>query len=211
MRFFVIIFALLIFPLCASAQEDRTVVPKIDELSETPNTVRGFVWGVTVDDIKEYEKGKFLGEDGELIYYEGEMFSETVALTYEIIDEELNAMQAVIRKFFSRPQDRIDMMLSIKEQISEEYGEPIEENFIWSDNREKYYPQFWGWAVYRGELSIETIWQDDNTVVTAKLWSPKQYHPQISVTYENRLTHERLEQDEIRVDDDLFIRGSGLN
>ena len=79
----------------------------------------------------------------------------------------------------------LDDLLVIHGDLTKRFGAPVDEEMIWRDAREKNKPGSWGWAVFRSELIMRSMWQADNTAVETYLGAPTKYKTILSVTYEH--------------------------
>ena len=70
------------------------------------------------------------------------------------------------------------------EDLNRRFGKPAHEEMKWYDDLEKHWPKNWGWAIYRKELLMRTMWRTVDTQVETLLYSPKRYEPQLSITYQ---------------------------
>ena len=148
--------------------------------------VRGFVWGLPSAVVKEQEPGTLIeqAEDGALFFVD-HIDGVKSSLTYEFENDRLYRTRIFSERIYTRPQDRINDLATIKRYLDARFGEPIKEDFEWLSERDKKFPDQWGWTVYRGELNITITWQDEETFVTAFLGSKKPYDPVLFFVYED--------------------------
>lgn len=171
--------------------EDQALLDK-----DLMGALRGFVWGLSPTVILENEKATFLGEeDGTLLFYLDYVRGLRSTIGYEFFDNKLWRANIVIEKKYTDTQDRIRDLLVIQEDLTRRYGEPVSEEFKWEKDTDKNFPDSWGWAVYRSELFITIVWQNEETEVTAYLGAKREYDPELIVTYFDRRTKEALEED----------------
>ena len=148
--------------------------------------VRGFVWGLPRSVIKEQEAGNFVeeAEDGTLFFVD-RIDGIKSSITYEFVDDKLYRARVFSERTYTRPQDRINDLAKVKRYFDARFGAPIKEDFEWKSDRDKKFPNEWGWTVYRGELNITITWQDEETFVTAFLGSKKPFKPVLFFVYED--------------------------
>lgn len=178
----------------SSMAQEKLELSQEDADRNLTGSVRGFIWGLPKTVILEEEKGTFLEEkDGTLIYVD---FIRGIKCTimYEFQDDKLWRGRIFIEKRYSDPQDRIEDLLIIQNDLNARFGQPVSQDFKWLDNMEKDFPEKWGWAVFRRELFITLKWQNVDTLVTAYLGAPQRFFPQLSVTYESVQTKKNIEQ-----------------
>jgi hypothetical protein len=84
----------------------------------------------------------------------------------------------------SNSQEWITSFMDIQKDLTEKWGQPVSEDFIWHDELEKDFPDNWGIAVLRGDLEIIVKWSDAKTLVTAELKAAQRLMPVITINYE---------------------------
>lgn len=149
------------------------------------DVTRGFVWGLSPEIIKSYEKGTFIGEtdEGDLFFLD-KIFGIRSTIGYLFKDKKLSKITVFNEKFYTQPQDRINDLLTLQTILTERYGQPVREDFIWKNEKEKNFPNNWGWAVYTSDLAIRIIWQTKDTNIYLDLITREQFEPKFSVTFE---------------------------
>ena len=196
MRFFIVIFAVLFshFAVVTPAvSQEKVAVEEVIIISEAMRErildeahVRGFVWGLSPAVVKEGEKGTFVeeGENGTLFFVD-EIDGVRYSITYEFDDDKLYRAQIFSEKKYTRPQARVEDMVEMKRYLDSRFGDPVSEDFEWKSDRDKKFPNQWGWSIYNGSLIINIKWQDQETAATAYLGSPKPYKPVLFWVYED--------------------------
>ena len=179
------------FILCVPssyAQQSPTLSPEDQEILEKDlnGTVRGFIWGLPPTVILENETGTFMDEKEGVLFYLAYIRGLRSTIGYEFEDSKLWRAQIFIEENFDHPQDRLETLLTIQTDLNKRFGDPVSEEFKWRREKEKNFPDQWGWAVYRGELLITIKWQNEDTDVTAFLGAKKSFSPELWVSYENR-------------------------
>lgn len=153
--------------------------------------IRGFVWGLPSSIIKAEEKAIFVEEDETgALFYVDTIRDLKSSVTYEFENDKLFRVQTFIEKKYSKPQERVQDLVKIKQDLVRRFGEPESEEFDWATDTDKGSPEVWGWTVYRGELTITLKWKTSRSLVTVYLGSPTKYDPIFVITYEDRLAHE---------------------
>ncbi len=149
------------------------------------DVLRGFVWGLSPDIIRSFEKGTFVGEtdEGDLFFLD-KIFGIRSTIGYLFKNEKLSKVTVFNEKFYSQPQDRITDLLTLQAILTKRYGQPSQENFIWQDDKNKNFPDDWGWSIYTGDLAIRIIWQTDNENIYIDLITREKYEPKFSLTFE---------------------------
>lgn len=180
----------------AQAQEDP-VLPSYETEDEILNQadVRGFVWGLPKDIIRAEEKSQFVeaSEEGDILYYYDTIRGIRSSINYEFEKAKLRRVRIFSEKSYTFPQHRIDDLVKMKRDLDKRFGETIDQQLIWRDEREKDFPDMWGWAVLSGDLQLIMKWQSENTLVTLYCGLPvlnkrgrKGKSPLLFVTYEDR-------------------------
>ena len=151
-------------------------------------TFRGFIWDIPKTVILEEETATFVGaqdtKDGDILFYIDYIEGLRCTIGYEFKDNRLWRI-----KVFNETEypDRIQMvndLAKIQGSITKRLGSPVKEELLWKNKAEQAYPKSWGWAVYRGELFFNIVWQTKDTKVTAFLGAKEEYNPEMSVTYQ---------------------------
>lgn len=193
MRFIVFfIFLITLFPAAHAQEKESLSAEEKKELLEKDfnGVVRGFVWGLPPTLILEEEEGTFLGEENGALFFLDYIRGLKCTIAYEFSENKLWRIRIFIEKNYFQPQDRLRDLLVVQADLDRRYGKPVKEEFKWVNEREKDWPDNWGWAVYRGELFVTLEWQDKETDVTAFLGARKKFEPQFNITYESRAIKE---------------------
>ena len=161
----------------AYAQEEIVV-------EEDAGIVRGLVWGVTPSMVLQYEQAELFGEEKNTLFYLDAMWGFKSLIGYEFSDDGLWRVRVFNEKDYRRnPPELIADMLKIQQNIADIYGEPTVIDFKWLDDKEKNYPEFWGWALYRGELDVVVQWDLDETEITMRGFAEEIQKPQVVVDF----------------------------
>jgi hypothetical protein len=178
-------------PVLSETEKEELLSKKLD------GVLRGYVWGLPPTLILESEKGTFVGaESGRLFYIDdieiGDSDSDlkTVRATigYDFKEDQLWRARVFIEKKYLDPRERINDLMRIRKELVKQYGDPVDEIMVWHDNREKNWPESWGWAVLRGEMTMTILFQDGETLVrvflgTREKLNPNLHDPEFNITY----------------------------
>ncbi|MEM7618307.1 MAG: hypothetical protein AAF244_02870, partial [Pseudomonadota bacterium] len=74
----------------------------------------------------------------------------------------------------------------LQNYFTERYGPPVEENFFWKNNEQFNKVENWGWALYRGNLRVEMLWQSKDSNIRILLRSPEPLDPEFTIIFEDR-------------------------
>jgi len=197
----------LLTPHKAMAQNNQEPVNSKEEIEYFGN-VRGFIWGLPKEIIRAEEDSNFAdeSEDGSILYYVDTINGIPTSVNYEFEDNKLRRVRIFSESDYAFPQKRIDDYIKMKEDIDARYGQALEENFTWHNDREKKFPEMWGWAVKAGDLEITTTWQDAETLVTLFMGGKPtrsfkntygvNNQPMIVVTFEDKKAKLRKQQEQ---------------
>lgn len=190
MKVFSIIFMVLLsFPALAQEADTAEKIVISDEMRDRildEAHVRGFVWGLPKAVIKEGEQGVFIEEnENGALFFVDEIKGVKYSITYEFEDDKLYRAQIFSEKKYSRPQARVEDMVEMKRYLDARFGAPLTEEFDWKSDRDKKFPDQWGWSIYNGTLAITIKWQDQETLATAYLGAPEPFKPVLFWMYED--------------------------
>lgn len=183
--------ALLITTLFSFVLANRAFAYDFDKVEEEylfqsdDDIVRGFVWGLSPEIIKEYEKGVFLEapEDGVMFFLDN-VLGVRSTISYNFKDDQLSRITFFNEKYYKEPQDRIDDLLALQAYLSDRYGAPVQQSFNWDKGFGKGFPEKWGWAVYIADLDIRILWQTEEMNIFIDLGALEMFEPQMSLTFE---------------------------
>lgn len=188
-------------PTAIKAQETQT--PNEQRLSAKQKEVflnknldgvlRGFVWGLPPTVILENERGTFAGQEdigeGDVrLFYLDYIKGMRSTIGYDFKNDQLWRARIFIEKKYSNPQERLEDLMTIRKDLVKRFGQPVDETMTWYDNKERNWPDSWGWAVLRGELMMRIVFRNKETEVVAFLGAKQKLNPRIedpdlNVTY----------------------------
>jgi len=182
--------AIFLFMPSAYAQEREIIETYDDEdvILDQAN-VRGFIWGLPKEIIREEEKGKFVEEsqDGQVLFFVDKIRDMHVSLNYEFEDNKLRRVRIFSENGYSFPNHRLDDLMQMKQDLVQRFGEPVDEKMIWKDEKNQMFPNMWGYDVLIGNLKIIINWESVDTLVMAYLGEGQKPHePVLFVTYEDK-------------------------
>jgi len=120
---------------------------------------RGFVWGVTKEDVRKFEKARFYKEEGDALFFLEKPDRFRRLITYRFADGGLiGAKYEMVEYHEPDPQDVLTRSADWTNQLKEKYGEPSAEEMIWKNKFYRTRPNFWFRAMRRGDLRIESKW-----------------------------------------------------
>jgi hypothetical protein len=154
---FGMLMSLFVLPIPAQATEYETQFPKILMQSD----FRGFVWGVSEEDVRNFEKAAFYKEEGDSLYYLEQLSKTDFVrhIRYDFIGNKLVGARYELKNMtFASPETAVDVYDSIKSKIDRARRVRGEESFVWRDKTYLNYPEFWPRAVRNGDLKMRAHW-----------------------------------------------------
>lgn len=150
---------------------------------------RGFIWGVSPDDISHYEKAVFYKKEGTREYYvekDAAKPREFLALIrYDFQNGKLWRGQLSYPDFHKEnPQDALDFVMDEKRALSAIYGPSTRDDLNWLKKRYKNFPDLWGQAFYAGDFRITSEWETPKTLIRLHAYVDDDGHYKISYTAE---------------------------
>jgi hypothetical protein len=172
--------------------------------------VRGFIWGLPKEIIKEYESGRFVAEESnvidgdthEVVFFRDKIRDLYTNIGYEFLNGKLWRVQIFVENRYNEQQNLIRDLLTVQTDLNSRFGEPTAQDMKWFNKRNYDYPDAWGWSVFRKELIMTSLWQEGETDVTTYLGAKEKYNPELIVTYVHRPTKIEIDQKEQQ---DLFL------
>ena len=190
-----IIVSLLILICAAPVAMAQDNAPALSHMKISDDTaLRGFIWGLPKKIIKQNEKGTFMEEAGETLFFLDNIRGLRTTIGYEFQDNKLWRAKVFIEKKYFEQQERLDDLMTVQADLNDRFGAPFIEDMKWLNEREKNYPESWGWAVFRGEMIMTSIWRNDKTQVTTYIGATEKFQTVLSVTYEHLPTKLSLEK-----------------
>lgn len=183
MRFLAFFFFLVcIYTLPAGAVDDAPLPSN----GPANGDVRNFVWGVGREDVKQYEKGMYFDEQDNALFFLDYIHEARSLITYEFYKDKLYRVRIDFQKRFTDEQKHMDMYYDVQREIEEQLGPPVDTEFLWlGKQRYKDRPDYWGTAVYMGDLRLRTTWRTQRTDVMQSLRG-KDFKPEFTLIYTGR-------------------------
>lgn len=172
----VLLFFVAIFVLCGDVLADSQL--------KYQDVTRGLIWGIGIQDVEQFESARLLKKEEGMLFYSTKLYERQSTIGYQFIDNALSRIRIDIHERTANSQEWITSLMDIEKDLTEKWGKPVSEEFIWHDELEKDFPNNWGFAVLRGDLEIIIKWSDTKTRVTAMLKSSRRLEPVITIIYE---------------------------
>lgn len=152
---------------CSSSSriESTQISTKEDVKIENPD-FRNCKWGMTKEDVKKYESDiEIIEEKEDEIQAKAEINNTTFLIGYYFNNDKLEQVFMASMEEHSNENLYIDDYESFQELISKKYGEPKQDEQIWSDDLYKDKPSDWGFAISLGDLTMVSQWFTNTTEI----------------------------------------------
>jgi len=170
--------------------------------------LRGFVWNLPPTLILKNETGTFVGEEeGRLFYIDDIEIGKTqndpkkrrATIGYDFAEDQLWRARVFIEANYIDPRERMNDLIRVRNDLAQQYGEPVDEIMVWHDKKEQGWPESWGWAILRGELTMTLLFEDDDTIVRVFMGAKEKLNPtledpEFNVTYVSKARTQSLKQ-----------------
>lgn len=183
---------LMSFP--AAAKEEENIQGEFLQDMSAWGDVRGFVWGVTPEDVKHFERVVLFDEIENTLFFIDKVNGIKTLISYEFVDNKLWRVGMEMQKDdYPIPQDIIKDFVRFQVGLNKRYGEMTRTKLDWSHDFYKDKPNRWGLAVYNGHLKMRMDWQSSKTDVMMTL-SAKDYDYDFKMTFESRAIKKAVAQ-----------------
>jgi hypothetical protein len=139
---------------------------------------RGFIWGVTPSDVRTFETAAFYKEEGGSLYFLERLSRNDFRrlIRYDFRDGGLWRASYEYQEY-THPNSHaaLERYEDMVRELSKTYGEPAEDEFLWRDRLYRNHPNLWGRALLSGDLRRRTVWQTEETRVTAQIHMTNPY------------------------------------
>lgn len=137
---------------------------------------RGFIWGVSKDDVRAYEKAVYYDDRDGLSFFEDINGTRRI-YRYDFREDGLWRVR-VNYMALHRPytQEVLDIVADQQRSLSDKYGAPAREELVWMKNRYRRYSQLLSRAFAMGDVRIETDWQNADTLVRMRAYKGDPYY-----------------------------------
>ncbi len=199
-KYWVLLLLIIVVPQVSLAQKGDVQEIDIADVPIEGADFRDFIWGVTPAIVKENETATFASEDENFLFFIEELWGIRTIIGYEFSENKLVRGRLFLEKIYGDQAKRIEELITIQSDLEKRWGKPSSQLFRWKDDREKDYPKYWGWAIYRAELDIKVTWEVGDTEVILFTGASQPHKPEISIDYASK-THLK----KIQTDPKLFL------
>ena len=147
---------------------------------------RGFIWGVSPEDVRAYEKAVYYDDRDGLSFFEDVDGTRRI-YRYDFRNDKLWRVRVSYMELH-RPYTRqiLDIVADAQNQLEVKYGKPVREGLVWTDNRYRRYGQLFDRAFAMGHVRIEADWQTKDTAVEMRAYKGDPYY-ELRYIIENRV------------------------
>lgn len=155
-------------------QDFSTPKPKAEEprvrtsgVFDGVTVFRNIIMGLSREDVRRLEKLPPYKEDAASLYYvyKPDEFRRTIR--YDFADDKLvRIYHEVVELHFPHLGRVIDMYYDVQSKMSDLYGEPADMQLFWKNKRYEQYPDYWGRALFSGDLRLMTLWTPPGVTIT---------------------------------------------
>jgi hypothetical protein len=146
-------------------------------------------WGMTKTEVRAVEKAEPTKDpaDDTYLLYRDSVASLPCTLAYVFANDQLVRALYVDDQEHANPNGYVSDYLHLKQVLTEEYGQPAEDEEVWSNDLYKDKPAEYGRAVSLGHLKRFTAWKTGTTEINIFL-TGNQFKVDLSIDY-SRIGH----------------------
>jgi hypothetical protein len=143
-----------------------TAVPQAQAAQTQQQIVyRNFVWGVSKEDVRQYETAVFYKEEGDSLYFLLKPDRFRRMLRYDFKDNKLAAVRFEVVEYREAISGNVvNMFYDVEKELTDLYG-PGKAEAVWRNKRYQDHPDYWGRALYGGNLRLKTTWTPPGAVI----------------------------------------------
>jgi hypothetical protein len=125
---------------------------------------RSHNWGATVEKVKQVE-GEPAHETDDRLMYQANIIGLSAYLAFDFVEGQLASAVYLFTETHVNDNLFLNDFGSIDGLLTERYGNPDDEQTIWSNNLYRDDPEHYGMAVSMGHMAKETTWETDRTTI----------------------------------------------
>jgi hypothetical protein len=130
---------------------------------------RNVRWGMSIKEVKQAEHLKLVFADEETLGYQAQFAGFECMLMYSFDNDRLYQAGYLFTHSRANQTDFIRDFGHVKAQLKRTYGEPLEDEVIWTDPSYRNDPSRWGLAVITGGLELRSVWEHERTKIVLDL------------------------------------------
>lgn len=142
----------------------------VEQPTATPkSTFRNTCWGMTRKRVKKAETNELFHEEDHYLLYRGKIADLDCCIIYGLVEDRLVRARYVITEEHPNRNDYISDHETIKEALTVKYGEPADDQVVWSADLYKEDDDDWGVSVSLGHLVFGCDWSTNSTDILLML------------------------------------------
>lgn len=156
-------------------------------LAQKPaDPMRGLIWGLPSAQIRDFEKAKFMGEEEGLIYYSSPIRIDdkrkfSALIEYHFTDDKLDRIRYDFNVPQTNPSETMNDAMAMQAWVDEALGQAGTPEFDFRHSYTRNNPDRWGWAIYKGDATMNVNWRTDDTAAKLAL-SGEDYKADVRLT-----------------------------
>lgn len=146
-----------------------------------------YVWGVPMEAVKELEYKKLtplLQEVENALFYQIKYRGQKSIISYEFEDNKLVRGQINVYEQHPNAQKWFDLLLEEQIDLEKYFGEPLREEFIWTNKSRMNYPEEWRFALFEGQMEAHLAFAKEVTAVKVALAQESLFKIGMTIAYE---------------------------
>ncbi len=150
------------------------LIPVFAHAQTTSDPMRGLIWGLPIEEVAKFEKGTFVSQDENRLFYMDNMHISDVRvypalIEYHFTQHRLDRIRYDFTVNTIDPQKTLDDLMFMQQWLEDAFGQEGEPVFSFRRNDERNDPAIWGWAIYRGGASVKIDWNIPGTGARLRL------------------------------------------
>ena len=181
MRFLVLILLsfFVAFPACAQ---------------DMVGDVRNFIWGVSKDDVKKFEKVILFEDVDNALFFIDDWDDVKILVGYEFQDDKLFRVSIDFQKpNYPDPAKAVEFYVTRELELDKTLGVKGQQETIWNDYYYANMPNHFPLAVLNGHVELVTKWQTPRSNVTMRM-KAEDFNYTHRITYESRVLKEERQE-----------------
>ncbi|MHC4355366.1 MAG: hypothetical protein ACYS0H_21920 [Planctomycetota bacterium] len=151
-------------------------------------------WGMSKDQVKATESLEIAHETDDVIGYKTQISELDALLGYVFTEGQLSRAKYIITETHTNKNDYIADHITLKQLLTDKYGEPDDDQTYWKNDLYKTDFEEWGFAVSLGHLVYFTKWVTDSTTIYLAL-TGENYDLSLSLEYASKSLSDMEQKD----------------
>lgn len=142
--------------------------------ADVPKGPRNFIWGVSPQDVRTFEKAIFYQEKDNALEFLEDKKGRRILIRYEFLENKLwKISMEYVELYDVDYATMFDLVMAEQADLASVYGKPTNEELAWKSKKYKNHPKFWGRAFGYGDLKIVTEWQTKDSLARLTAYRDK--------------------------------------